>query len=220
MSKMKTTSSKFLFLVRHGESQKNLQRKHGIVESTLTTKGKHEVMDILRLFSEIKFQQRPTLFFSKISYQALETVRIIERNLDCNCVESDMLAPISLGVISGLTEIECKKQFPEISLNIEKWIQGKIDISDFIIPGAESVSDFWNRGLCFVEYVKAYSSPAIVIGDRSIIILLLNHLLKKNIFTNGCYQYFSIPTGGLVSFLLTDREAFFCKDYQTYNLNI
>lgn len=210
-------SPNLLFLLRHGESQKNRDNKHGIVKTKLTTKGKNELSGIIKMLSEINFRQQPTLYFSKLSTQVIETVNIITNHLNYDKVEDELLAPIFLGVVNGLTEEECLNQYPSISSNIKDWMQGKTDISNVIIPGAESATEFWNRGENFINQVKSQTAPAIVVGDRSILILLINHLMKNSIHTKGTYRFFTIPTGGLQTFLLMDDTVFLCGEYKTYN---
>lgn len=125
-----------LFLIRHGETQNNLElRYQGNSNQGLTEKGILQAKSIAKCLQKEKLE---TIYSSALR-RAFQTAEIIgeHHNLTPNIHEG--LNEIDFGAWEGLTYNEIESRFPGV---FEKWVSGTDGIE---IPEGEARIDFHQR---------------------------------------------------------------------------
>lgn len=197
-----------LILLRHGESIKNVEDRHGGAGNGLTELGEEQIERFCSVFNRIFGQ--PTSITCSNTLQVIESATIISKKFGCSFQIDDRLFPLDLGVLSGLSKIEASEQYPDVAQLMESWRKGNIEIRELIIPQAEPLNDFWKRGNSFIKHVVNTEGVHIVIGTRSILTLLISILLYRDIEVGGGYKSIEIPNGAYISFTCLDGR---------YNIN-
>jgi probable phosphoglycerate mutase len=104
--------SKFLWLIRHGESEGNLgQRIQGWEDSPLTDLGREQArLAAARLANEAQINQ----IISSPLRRAAETGQIISQRLDKPIRYDQRLNEYNFGPLNGLTRAEIAERFPQV----------------------------------------------------------------------------------------------------------
>jgi len=168
-----------LFFIRHAESFKSTEDRHGGKGLPLTEQGKKDTVELVRflnLTERLDFKDS-SLYCSDL-IQVIETARIIEVEANCKFEVSSAVKNISLGILDGLSKVEAIEKYPFIADKLEKWREGKIKVDEFTIPEAETMESFYKRIFSFVNFVVNTKKNVVVIGTRSVGVAI------TNIFTN------------------------------------
>lgn len=148
---------KSVVLVRHGETEWNLQKRtQGHLNSPLTEKGIQQAKDTAKKLKNQKFD----IIISSSLGRALQTSKIISTELYIPEIVTDpCFAERNLGVLQGRTREESMKIFPNF------WdVNGKF-IQNSNIPEAESISNFLERVKKGIDNLRQISE------EKSIIIV-------------------------------------------------
>lgn len=187
-----------LILVRHGESLKNLADRHGGMGDSLTDLGKNQIKDFYELVFSLSIPQI-RVHCSNV-FQAMESADILATLLGTQTIVDERVRPLDIGILSGLSKAEANSLFPDSANLMEAWRHGKIEIGQLIIPDAEPLDLFWERGVSFIDSLKNTEGINIVVGTRSILTLLISILLNRNTCVGGGYKSIEIPNGTFISF--------------------
>jgi len=163
------------YFIRHAESFKTKEDRHGGVGLPLTEQGKLDVLDLISFLENIErltFQN--SLFYCSDLIQVLETAKAIEDQRKISFQISADVKNISLGILDGLSKEEALKKYPVEASNLEKWRTGEIKIDDFTIPEAETMSQFYERVFKFISLSVLQSKDVVVIGTRSVGVAITN----------------------------------------------
>jgi len=164
-----------LLFIRHAESFKSIEDRHGGLGLPLTEQGRIDVIELVSFLKHSEsFDFDNSLFFCSDLTQVIETAKIIEEETHVlfNIVAD--LKNISLGILDGLSTEEAKRKYPDVAENLEKWRNGKIKINDFIIPQAETMQDFYSRIFNFINSIITKEKNVIIIGTRSVGVAITN----------------------------------------------
>tara|TARA_Y100000590_G_scaffold379618_1_gene447393 strand:- start:760 stop:1473 length:714 start_codon:yes stop_codon:yes gene_type:complete len=204
-----------LILVRHGQSEWNLQKRFtGWADIDLTAKGKLEACKAGELIKDLKIEI--SLYYSSYQKRALNTLKLILNNIrvkDDNIIKAWQLNERHYGELTGLNKDEMKKKFgeqkifkfrrswdfppeplsknsPYHPLNIETYN----DIPRDKIPDTESLKDTYNR------VVKYYSENIKNNVDKNILVAAHGNSIRalcKYLFDldNENILKLEIPTG-------------------------
>ena len=100
-----------LYVVRHGESEFNLQGRYGgYYDTPLTSKGLGQAKQLAEILNEIHFEIIVTSTLSR----ARQTAEIIKESFHVPLVESDEFKERNLGVYAGLTREEIIEKYPDL----------------------------------------------------------------------------------------------------------
>ena len=187
-----------IILMRHGESIKNIENKQGGPGKSLTTLGRQQVFSGIKLIKD--YRVHPKSIYHSNRTQSNETAMMISNKLQIAMKSDSRLDPLDLDLISGLSNTEAKTKYPDVFKKMEMWRRGEIEIAELNLPGGEDIELFWNRGIGFIRDIECSEETVIVVGTRSILILLMGILLGRSIKLGGGYKSICIPTGGIFTF--------------------
>jgi len=179
-----------LVLVRHGESQWNLENRFtGWVDVPLTDTGRREAARAGELLMGTPFD----IAYSSVLLRANETLEIILRGLgqtDLPVVRDEALNERHYGELQGLNKAETAKKYGDEQVHI--WRRSY----DVPPPGGESLKDTAARTLPYYDraiaaQVAAGKNVLVVAHGNSLrsIVMQLDHLTREQVLE------LNIPTG-------------------------
>jgi len=131
-----------LFLLRHGETQANLeQRYQGQGESHLSELGIEESGELSRFLSKEDF----CAIYSSTLSRSYETAGIIAKPHNIDVVQVDELKERYYGIWENMTFADIRSKFPDI---YGSWL---IDPGKTLIPDAEQLDALQRRGVSAIE---------------------------------------------------------------------
>lgn len=192
----------FIYFIRHSESQKTEQDRHGGIGLPLTEIGRKntiDIIDFLESYENLDFGN--CSFFCSNIIQVEETARIFENTKHIKFVITDKVKNISIGILDGLSKEEAKIKYPIISENLEKWRKKEIEIDSFTIPEAETMNEFYDRIFEFIQSLVKNNQDTIIIGTRSVGVAITNisHSFKKKLEPKN-YKRFLFDTSSISKF--------------------
>lgn len=199
------THSQIVLLVRHGSSEKNVESRHGGKGAPLVPAAETRIITL-----GLEIQAWETKFHKAIAaprLQCEETAGLLATVLGIEMEIDQRLEPIYLGVIDGLSNGEVERMHPAIARHMSRWRAAQIEVHEVEIPGMESIEGFYERGLDFIRGVRSDGYSVIVIGTRSILILLASILLGRRPVPGGKYTEIAWANAAYLTFELHDREA-------------
>jgi len=208
-----------VYLLRHAESHKNVEDRHGGGGRGLTSLGIEQAKAVC---SELnRYKEKSLVTYCTPLKQVLDTCDIIQEELSTGYNPCESLNSLNLGVLSGLSNSEAKQLYPESFNLMKKWRNGNLHITDLKIPEAEPLDLFINRGIAFVhEKVYSVKSDVLIVGTRSILILILNILTSRKISDIiSFYRIYEFNNASLTKVILTD-ENFGQIKYQNFNVKL
>jgi broad specificity phosphatase PhoE len=205
-----------LTLLRHGESIKNLEDRHGGVGKGLTDRGRTQIINFTDIIKP--FTVAPIRVFHSNIIQTSETAEIIGKNLNCPIIYDDRIKPLNIGLLDGLSREEASLKFPEIAKLMEAWRNGEIEINQLKIPESENLLDFWNRGTFFINDLKKSDGLNIVVGTRSILILLISIAVNRSILPGGGYKEIVIQNSNFITFDYLDNNFVLNNSLSNFNI--
>ena len=204
-----------LILVRHGQSEWNLQKRFtGWVDVDLTDKGKLEACKAGELIKDLKIEI--SFYYSSYQKRALETLKLILNTIrvkDDNIIKAWQLNERHYGELTGLNKDEMKNKFgeekifklrrswdfppaplnknnPYHPLNIETYN----DIPRNKIPDTESLKDTYDRVVKFYsENIRNNLNKNVLVAAHGNSIRALCKYLFD--FDNKTISKLEIPTG-------------------------
>ncbi|VFQ42939.1 histidine phosphatase family protein [Desulfoluna butyratoxydans] len=167
-----------LFLVRHGQTTWNVERRlQGHLNSPLTETGRKQA----RAAGDILAGTPIAAAFSSPSGRAVETANGIIGDRDISLTHHEGLREIGLGPMEGMPLAEAEKIHPKACRDFWEAPQ------DFDLPGAERYSQVQTRVLAAIdELFRAHQGQAILLVSHAIAIkTALAHFLDKAIWELG-----------------------------------
>lgn len=192
-----------IIILRHAEAQKNISSRHGGIGSTLTDLGRTQISTIINDMSDLNIDR----IISISRRQCIETSEILSKELRIQFSVENTLQPFNLGVVDGLSEDEVKLHYPNVHEDLKKWRSGNLEISEFEIPGASDPIAFFNEGLRFITRSIDASENTLVVGTRSILVLLYNILLGCSPEIGGGYR--EVKWGNLEYAIFNNDQSVF-----------
>jgi 2,3-bisphosphoglycerate-dependent phosphoglycerate mutase len=143
---MNTASHTELYLLRHGETQWNLEKRfQGHQDSPLTENGRKQALQLAEILSSVHFD----LLISSDLGRAIETAKILNEVLHIPGFSTDsLLRERNFGQFHGLTRQEAERKYPKLAKYI--WTGS----ASQIVPGGESRTDVHRRAVAFLDKVK------------------------------------------------------------------
>lgn len=135
-----------LYLIRHGETEYNLQgRIQGQIDTPLTALGRKQAKSAARRVKHVQFD---ALYSSDLG-RAIETANEVSKTIGLEINRSTLLRERNFGVLQGLTREEAASKFPEAA---NEW--RKADPAARI-PEGESTLDVIARCNEFIQFLAA-----------------------------------------------------------------
>lgn len=186
-----------LFIVRHAEAQKNIEKMHGGGTQDLTELGTSQLKKAIDDLKDIVRKQNVYIFYQKEG-RSKKTARIIGRQFGIKTTLAEQIYGVGLGVIANLNEDELRIQYPEVSQILESWKNNEAKLDDYPdIPGREHMVDFAYRIKKGLLKILRPNADIIIVGTTSTI-NMLNHLMLTNgIFIHDKYDFVSFPFSGI-----------------------
>jgi broad specificity phosphatase PhoE len=186
-----------LFLVRHGEAEKNLRDIHGGSGTSLTECGRRQSVAVANALRDRTFAPEGRIYYHPRP-QVEESTLIICRRATWSAVADDRLAGSDLGVLAGLSSEEAAARFPHEARQLDLWRQGQQRIDELEIGRNEPVEAFERRIRAVLSDISSASdTDAAVVGTRSALIMIKNLLALGERFSYDCYEPYRIPNGEL-----------------------
>lgn len=156
-----------VYLVRHGETQSNLDRVfQGHLDTSLTERGKEQAECVARTLERIRFDA----IYSSDLARAADTARVIaSRQNSTDVVLNPGLREMHYGVLQGVPLNDAARVLEPYGI-ASHWESGVFSARGLAAPGGESVRQVRNRASRFIAQVDAEHAP--VDGQR---ILVVSH---------------------------------------------
>lgn len=163
-----------LFVVRHGETEWNAQKRlQGHLDSPLTDNGIYHAELLGKKLEAISFDS----IISSPSERAMHTARIVKGNRALAIETDHRLKEINLGSWQGKTFVEIKETDPYTYENYVKY--PKLYKRDE--KGAETLIDVIDRVHGFLEYMENRNQPgSYLIVTHGVVVKALQLICKTN----------------------------------------
>ncbi|WP_163879055.1 histidine phosphatase family protein [Paenibacillus favisporus] len=154
-----------LFLVRHGQTEWNVQHRfQGHQDSPLTNLG---VKQALWLGESIQ-NAHVDIIYSSSSKRARRTAELIKGSREISIIESDMLREINLGIWEGRNQQEVKELYPEKFYDF--WNNPEV----FNVQGSESFKDVSERVISKLnQIIDKNRGKSILIVTHTVVVKLI-----------------------------------------------
>lgn len=158
---------KQLFLVRHGVTAQNQQRRYcGVSDVGLSEQGTHQAQVVGQLLGE---KNMSSIYTSPLK-RCLETANSISQSHDVCPEPLAGLSEINFGLWEGLTFEDIQKAYPD---QLQKWFE-KPD--DFKFPEGESICDFHKRVLASLNTVLTEQGNSLIVAHGGSLRIIICHL--------------------------------------------
>ncbi|MEM7795413.1 MAG: histidine phosphatase family protein [Cyanobacteria bacterium P01_C01_bin.118] len=170
-----------LVLMRHGESQGNIEaRLEGQVSTPLSAHGHEQAR---RLAAYLKHQDVPTCLYSSPLQRAMETATYLSDKSGCSLQLDADLQELHQGIFQGLTWAEASQRYPQVCADLSS----SLDYQP--VPGAETLMAAYQRAMGWYQTLWQRHS----VGD---VIWVVSHggFLQQLIrVILGCDRTWQIP---------------------------
>ncbi|KAB3532896.1 histidine phosphatase family protein [Alkaliphilus pronyensis] len=163
-----------LYLVRHGETDYNLNKKLcGWSDPGLNDRGREQALSLSKALQNLEFD----VIYNSGLKRAVETTEIIMENNKSVIYSLDFLKEIHFGRFEGFCMNEIKEKHPQIFKQLQK------DYVGFCFPEGESLRDMYNRVASGIEeLLKTNDKKNILLVSHSGVIRnIIAHLITGDI---------------------------------------
>lgn len=195
-----------LFIVRHAEARKNLEKMHGGGTQDLTARG---TSDLVRQIDVLKSltNERDTIVIYQKEGRSQYTAEIIAQALGAEMVLANKIYGVGLGIISELNEDELEKEYPDVARILADWKNSGANLRDYPnIPGREHMNDFAIRIRDGLEQAIRPHKDNIIVGTTSTINMINHLMITGGEFIRDEYRFVSFPFAGINGWLLRHNE--------------
>lgn len=163
-----------IYLVRHGESQTNVENKFaGQLDVPLTKTGEHQAKLVLEFFKDKKIDK---IYSSSLS-RAVNTIKPTADFKNLEIIKDDRLMEINAGDWQGKTYLDILNSSYQFSV---VW---KIDIANCVCDNGESVKDCAKRAFdAFRDIADNSNAENLIITSHGLTLkTILANILYKNL---------------------------------------
>ncbi|WP_144026426.1 GNAT family N-acetyltransferase [Paenibacillus sp. FSL H7-0331] len=175
-SLVSTEDKTTLYIVRHGQTEWNIQHKiQGHQDSPLTEKGIQQAQWLSEALGDAKID----IIYSSSSRRAVRTAELIRHTRDIEIKESDAFKEMNMGVWEGRTQEEVQDSDPE------SWDYFWNDPEKFQIQGGETFSAVSERSVNELNRILyEHRGKSILIVTHSVVVKLLMALFENRSMNN------------------------------------
>ena len=188
-----------LYLVRHGQTEWNRQRRlQGIMDSPLTKEGLQQAGRVAGRLAGIHFDA----IYSSDLGRAMETARLITSKLSGMQIFPDArLQERNFGIFHGYNWEEIMSRYPE---------EGRMEKEarpDYVIPGGESRQEMLGRVVAFLDDISRQhpKGRVLAVSHGGVLSLLIRYMLQ--IPFNSPRRYY-LPNAALNIFEFSEGKWF------------
>ena len=167
-----TDTVKNLFLIRHGETDFNLEDRIG-GDSPLTPKGEEQAQALAEYFKK----KRIPLIFTSERMRTIQTAEPIKAlQTECTIIPLREFNEINSGICECLSYEEIKTSLPHV------YYERKKDKYNYVYPGGEgyvTMQERIHRGIKKALYLSNPSDYIMIIGHRAVNRMILSHFLFR-----------------------------------------
>lgn len=213
-----------VFLVRHGESVKNIKKTiNG--EGELTEIGQQQIQDkaeeIKVYLEQNRYDTTQVHIYGHKKQQVIETIDLLKKTLhvDDSFVSSgeELLRPIDMGILANIDE-HLESDTDEDTMAaltlLERWRNGMVSAHDLNIRNMEAFDSYWGRAKEFVSRLTA-NTISIIVCTTSVSVFLTQYLLNPNM-SDLEYHCLDVPLGAVIHF--AEMPSISNKNMCTYRL--
>jgi broad specificity phosphatase PhoE len=170
-----------IIFIRHAESIKNIEKRHGKAASGfgLTTQGIESSISLAKKL--VTNGVRIDKIYASDSTQAIETANILSTYLGINFTCLENFQSLDYGIVCGFSTDEISRLYPNVQSQIDLFNANKLHPKEFNIPDMESAISFDQRISRALESILEKSnndSTLAVITHTSIINFLINSVVS------------------------------------------
>lgn len=205
-----------LFLVRHGESEKNIGDqfdKEDDTDDKLTLRGEEEIERVARYVLEIASPLTNCILITDARRRSIESAERLSLNLSCPYRIEKALRPISPGDLSGMSYDEAMAKYPDLMRKRILFSKNLISGYTLTFPNGDSLDVYESRMKSWLRDILAkyrtYEN-IIMISHRSEILAALN-IFNKALSNQKAdsYKYYQTPPGCIVEIKLDSLRPTF-----------
>lgn len=152
-----------LILVRHGESEDNVNKRFSSDTTILTEKGVDEIKKTRKLLKNYEF--------SKVFFSPLTRTKQSHEILGLSGIENETIREMDFGIFAGYTFDEFSDIYPEES---QMWMD---DPFNFNIPNGENIIQTYERLVTFLDSVKHSKENVLLVTHEGIIRLACSYVM-------------------------------------------
>lgn len=200
-----------LVIARHAEAQKNIDKRHGGGDQSLTETG---VQQALAIGSALLSSGLVTFNHVRVVHQqegrSKNTAAIVHTVIGGTLNEEPAFNGIGLGQRAGMSEAELSASYPDLSKALEDWAVGM----GFNVPsveGGEPMQDFSDRinsGLHSQIKATDRGDTLAMVGTTSSLTMINHLLVEDGDFRRDKYLYYGAQLGSIACWQISqDRPA-------------
>ena len=160
---------KTIILVRHGESQTNLEKIFtGQLDAPLTERGRTQAERMAQYLDQYKVDK----IYASSLQRAVQTAQAICARQNCPIEPVEALREMNAGAWQGLPFEKIAEQFPE---NYQNWRQ---DISKATPEGGETCAELYNRVTAFFQEILCSPEQTVCLVAHATPIRMLESYIK------------------------------------------
>lgn len=158
---------KRIFLVRHGVTEQNEQRRYcGVTNVCLSSHGLYQA----QLLGQFLSKQKITSIYTSPLKRCMVTATAIAQSHGIKAVPLHGLSEIDFGLWEGLTFNEIQAGYPE---QLNQWLENP---DTFVFPQGEAVSGFRERVLVALETILADQGDLVIVAHGGSLRIIICHL--------------------------------------------
>ncbi|WP_371169775.1 histidine phosphatase family protein [Aliiroseovarius sp. 2305UL8-7] len=191
-----TNSYPELFVIRHGQTEWNVARRHqGRLDSPLTEKGVQQAHDMGQMLVRTFGPRTDLVAYSSPQGRALRTANLALEPLGWSVTQDARLREISFGAWEGLTQAEVDAGWPDQATYAE---QNPIEWH-FSSPGGEGLHDLQARADSFLQDL---TGPTVVFTHG-----ILSRVLRARWMGLNEHEMLDLPGGQGIIFHLSPTQG-------------
>lgn len=198
-----------LYLLRHAEAYKNLDKVHGGGNQRLTPRGETQAQTLGNYLLRLYSKKRNLLIVHQPEGRSEATARHIGEVLTQQIVEAPDLTGVRLGVAGGLSEKELAVRYPEVATALTAWRLRRGDLSARPrVPGSEPMEEFAeriHRGLVASIEACGNDQSLAIVGTTSTLNMMNHLLLHDGEFNRPSYDFIEFPLGALAAWRISNE---------------
>ncbi|MBN1364908.1 MAG: histidine phosphatase family protein [Syntrophaceae bacterium] len=200
-----TDEVKNLFLIRHTESEYNLENRIG-GDSPLTAKGHKQALALGQFFKKKKI----SYIFTSRKIRTMDTARTIcKRQDDCRIVSLKEFDEINAGICEKMTYEQIEKNMPHI------FKKRGADKYHYVYPSGESYETMKPRiteGIKKAFFLNRHADNIMIVGHQAINRMILSHFLYRR---EDDVPYIFVPQDRFYHIVSThNKKLFELKRYE------
>jgi broad specificity phosphatase PhoE len=196
-----------LILIRHGQSYKNIQGRHGRHSNhlKLTDEGKRSTLTFSKTFLSKNFEKHKII--SANTGASIQTAQIFSSQQKSDFKIIQGLESVSYGILGGLQSSQIKKQFPVYYNQILNYNKGLLHPKDYTIPEMENIKSFEKRVIKSLKLICNLGNDVILFTHASTVTMILNIILVStdSVINNSFTRYKTDNLG--ISKLIMDKKS-------------